>query len=80
MGATLYILRQQHDHISPSLFHMSDAHIDVVFMEQGTSLTHLGTEEVRVGEGGTVARNSRQALTYDDLVEKIFSSEHVVVI
>jgi hypothetical protein len=80
MGATLYILRQQHDHISPSLFHMSDAHIDVVFMEQSTSLTHLGAEEVRVGEGGTVARNSRQALTYDDLVEKIFSSEHVVVI
>jgi hypothetical protein len=80
MGATLYILRQQHDRISPSLFHMSDAHIDVVFMEQGTSLTHLGVEEVRVGEGGTVTRNSRQVLTYDDLVEKIFSSEHVVVI
>ena len=80
MGATLYILRQRHDHISPSLFHMSDAHIDVVFMEQGTSLTHLGVGEVIVGEGGTVARSSRQALTYDDLVEKIFSSEHVVVL
>lgn len=80
MGATLYILRQQHDQISPSLFHMSDAHIDVVFMEQGASLTHLGVEEVMVDEGGTVARSSRQALTYDDLVEKIFSSEHVVVL
>jgi hypothetical protein len=80
MGATLYILRQQHDHISPSLFDMSDAHIDVVFREQGTSLTHLREEEVMVGEGSIVARSSRQALTYDDLVEKIFSSEHVVVL
>ncbi len=81
MGATLYILRQQHDHISPSLFHMSDAHIDVVFMEQSTSLTQLGADEVIVGgEGGIVARNSSQALTYDDLVEKIFSSGHVVVL
>jgi hypothetical protein len=80
MGTTLYILRQQHDRISPSLFHMSDAHIEVIFMEQRTSLTLLGEEEVKVGEGGTVARNSRQALTYDDLVEKIFSSEHIVVL
>jgi hypothetical protein len=80
MGATLYILRQQHDHISPSLFDMSDTHIDVVFMEQGTSLTHLGVKEVIVGGGSMVAHSSRHALTYDDLVEKIFSSEHVVVL
>jgi len=80
MGVTLYILRQQHYHISPSLFDMSDAHIDVVFMEQGTSLTHLGAEGVMVGGGSITARSSCQALTYDDLVEKIFSSEHVVVL
>ena len=80
MGVTLYILRQQHHHISPSLFDMSDTHIDVVFMEQGTSLTHLGAEGVMVGGGSITARSSCQALTYDDLVEKIFSSEHVVVL
>jgi hypothetical protein len=80
MGATLYILRQQQQHISPSLFDMSDAHIDVVFMEQGTSLTHLGAEGVMVGGDSITARSSCQALTYDDLVEKIFSSEHVVVL
>ena len=77
MGVTLYILRQQHDHISPSLFNMSDPHIDVVFMEQSTS---LGAEGVMVGGGSITARTSCQALTYDDLVEKIFSSEHVVVL
>ena len=59
---------------------MSDANIDVIFMEQGTSLTHLGIEEVMVGGGSIMARSSRRALTYDDLVEKIFSSEHVVVV
>jgi hypothetical protein len=80
MGVTLYILRQQHSHTSPSLFDMSDAYIDVVFMEQGTSRTHLSIEGVMVGEGSVTARSSYQALTYDDLVEKIFSSEHVVVL
>ena len=80
MGETLYILRQQHDHISRSLFDMSDAHIDVVFMEQGTSLTHLRVEKFMVGEGSVVARSSRQALQYDDLVEMIFSSDYVVVL
>jgi hypothetical protein len=80
MGETLYILRQQHNHISHSLFDMSDAHIDVVFMEQGTSLTHLRVEEVMVGVGSIVARSSRQALPYDDLVEKIFLSDYVVVL
>jgi hypothetical protein len=59
---------------------MSDAHIDVVFMEQGTSQIHLGIEGVKVGGGSITTRSSRQALTYDDLVEKIFSSEHVVVL
>lgn len=80
MGVTLYILRQQPGHTSPSLFDMSDAHIDVVFMEQGTSRTHLGIEGVVVGWSSITARSSYQALTYDDLVEKIFSSEHVVVL
>ncbi len=80
MGVTLYILRQQHRHTSPTLFDMSDAHIDVVFMEQGTSLPPLGIEGVMVDGGSITARSSRQNLTYDDLVEKIFSSEHVVIL
>ena len=80
MGVTLYILRQQPGHTSPSLFDMSDAHIDVVFMEHGTSLIHPGIEGVMVGRSSITARSSYQALTYDDLVEKIFSSELVVVL
>lgn len=57
MRGTLYILRQQPDHISPSLFLGNDREQDVVVL----------------GE-------SPQALTYDDLVEKIFSSAQVIVI
>jgi hypothetical protein len=80
MGVTLYILRQQYGHTSPSLFDMSDAPIDVVFLEQSTPQTLLGVEGVMVGEGSITARSSYQPLTYDDLVEKIFFSEHVVVL
>ncbi len=59
---------------------MSDTNIDVIFMEQGTSLTPSSVEEVTVGEVGAMDGGSRRTLTYDDLIEKIFSSEHVVVV
>ena len=80
MGTTLYILRQQPDHISPSVFQMSDTNIDVIFMEQGTSLTASDVEGVAVGEVGAMDGGSRRTLTYDDLIERIFSSERVVVV
>ncbi len=80
MGATLYILRQQHDRISPSLFHMSDTDIDIVLMEQVTSLTPSGAEGVKASGDGAVVCRSHSILTYDDLIEKIFSSEHIVVL
>jgi hypothetical protein len=59
---------------------MSDTNIDVIFMEQGTSLTSSSVEEVTVGEVGAMDGGSRRTLTYDDLIEKIFSSERVVVV
>ena len=80
MGITLYILRQLPDHISPSVFQMSDTNIEVIFTEQGTSLTPSGIEGVTVGEGGAMDGGSRRTLTYDDLIEKIFSSERVIVV
>jgi hypothetical protein len=80
MGTTLYILRQQPDHLSPSVFQMSDTNIDVIFMEQGISHSPSGIEEVTVGEGGVMGGGLRRTLTYDDLIEKIFSSERVIVV
>ena len=80
MGTTLYILRQQPDHLSPSVFQMNDTNIDVIFMEQGISHSPSGIEEVAVGEGGVMGSGLRRTLTYDDLIEKIFSSERVIVV
>jgi hypothetical protein len=82
MNATLYLLRQQPDHISSTLFRASDVDIDIVFVEQAIPKASASSFV-----GGTVVTgeriangSSREALTYDDLVEKIFSSEHVIVL
>lgn len=80
MSATLYLLRQQPDHFSSALFQVSDINVDIVFIEQATSIasSFIGGD-VDTGER-TMIDGLEQALTYDDLVEKIFSSEHVVVL
>ena len=80
MSATLYLLRQQPDLISPSLFRASDADIDIVFVERALSITLSSVKGAVVTAERMMVSDSRQALTYDDLVEKIFSSEHIVVI
>ena len=80
MGATLYILRQQHDRISPSLFQITDTDIDIVLMEQVTSLPPSGEEGANTSQDGARACGSPSIVTFDDLIEKIFSSEHVVVL
>ncbi len=80
MSATLYLLRQQPEQISSALFRASDENIDIVFIEQATSIASSIVEGT-VGNGERmVIDSSRQALTYDDLVEKIFSSEHNIVL
>jgi hypothetical protein len=78
MSGTLYLLRQQPEHISPSLFLGRDIEQDIVFIEQGASGS-LSPLVVRESEKAMV-RDSSHRLTYDELVEKIFSSVHVIVI
>ena len=80
MSATLYLLRQQPDRISPSLFRASDADMDIVCIEHTASIPPSSVNGVMVAAAGTVVSGSRQTLTYEDLVEKIFSSEHIIVI
>ena len=74
MSATLYLLRQQPDRISPSLFRESDADMDIVFVE------HATLKGATVSSEGVMVSDSPQTLRYDDLVDKIFSSEHIIVI
>ena len=80
MGATLYLLRQQPDRISPSLFRESDADMDIVFLEHATSMVPSSVKGAVVSTEGMIVSDSRQMLTYDELVEKIFSSEHIIVL
>jgi hypothetical protein len=80
MSATLYLLRQTPDAISPSLFQASDPDVDIVYVEQVPSVVPSSIKRVTVTGEEIVNSESRQTLTYDDLVEKIFSSEHVIVL
>ena len=80
MSATLYLLRQQPDRISPSLFRESDADMDIVFVEHATLTTLSSVKGVTASHEEMMVRDSRQTLRYDDLVEKIFSSEHIIVL
>ena len=79
MSATLYLLRQQPDHISPSLFRASDTDMDIVFIEHTASITPSSVKGVVVIAEGILVSDSRQTMTYGDLIEKIFSSEHIIV-
>ena len=80
MGPTLYVLRQHPDHISSSLFRVSDEEMDIVFVEQASSTVPSSVKGVTVATKGIVDGFSRPTMTYDDLIEKIFSSQHVIVL
>jgi hypothetical protein len=80
MGTTLYLIRQDLDRVSSSLFQVSDVDIDIVFVEQASSQIPSSVKGFVVGTEGTVVGRSHPTMTYDDLIEKIFSSEHVIVI
>ena len=80
MGTTLYLIRQDPDLISSSLFRASDTDIDIVFVEQASSTIPSFVKGVVVGAEGIAVGRSYPTMTYDDLIGKIFSSEHVIVI
>ena len=76
---TLYLLRQHPDLISPSLFRVSDTDMDVVFVEQA-AVSPSSVKGVVVAAEGMAVGLSHRTMTYDDLVEKIFSTEHIIVL
>lgn len=80
MSATLYLLRQQPGRISPSLFRANDADIDIILLEQAASSAPALIEGAVVLGNGMVVDASRRTVTYADLVERVFSSEHVIVL
>ncbi len=76
----LYLLRQNPEQISPSLFQASEANIDIIFIEETSSMIPSSIKGAVVAPEGMTVSGSRQTLTYDDLVCKIFSSDHIVVL
>lgn len=80
MGPTLYLLRQHPDCISSSLFRASDSDMDIVFVEQASWIVPSSVKGVAVATEGIVDGLSRPMMTYDDLIEKIFSFDHIIVV
>ncbi|HEV7736723.1 MAG TPA: hypothetical protein VGO47_05035 [Chlamydiales bacterium] len=80
MSSTLYLLRQKPEQISPSLFQASEADIDIIFIEEASSMIPSSIKGAVVTTKGMTVSGSRPTLTYDDLVYKIFSSDHIVVL
>jgi hypothetical protein len=80
MSSTLYLLRQNPELISPSLFQARDADIDIFFIEEASSIILPSIKGAVVTTEGMTDSGSHPTLTYDDLVHKIFSSDHVVVL
>ena len=80
MSAALYLLRQQPDRISPSLFQSGDTDMDIVFIEKAAAMVPPPIKEVvTVGER-VEGIGSHSTLTYEELVEKIFSSDRIIVL
>ena len=80
MIETLYLLREHPDRISSSLFRASDPDMDIVFIEQASSNLPASVKGSMVTNKGTTDELSHPTMTYDDLVEKIFSSAHIIVV
>lgn len=79
MGSTLYILRHPPDRISSSIFRSSDLDMDIVFVEQAASMVPYSVKGLVVATEGMVVGRLQPTMTYDDLIEKIFSTEHIIV-
>jgi len=80
MGSTLYLLRQKPEQISPALFQAGEADIDIVFLEEASSIIPSSIKGVVVSPESMIVGGPHPTLTYDDLVHKIFSSDHIVVL
>ena len=80
MDTTLYVLRQHPDRIPSSLFQASDRYIDIVFVEQTSSIVPSSVKGSIVAPVGISVRPSYPTITYGDLIEKIFSSKRIIVV
>lgn len=80
MPSTLYILRKQPDAISPTLFQPGDSNIEVVFVEQVPPMASSFGNGSFVSDKKVAGGSTIPVISYDDLVMKIFSCDHTIVL
>lgn len=80
MSSTLYLLRQKIEQVSPSLFLAGEADVDIVFLEEASSMIPSSIKGDLVNSERMIVGGPHPTLFYDDLVHKIFSSDHIVVL
>jgi hypothetical protein len=54
--------------------------MDIVFIEQSSTILPSSVEGAVVPTEGIVVGPSHTMMTYEGLLEKIFSSEHIIVV
>jgi hypothetical protein len=77
---TLYILRQSPDRVSSAIFRASDSDTDLVFIEQAALMVPSSVKGLVVATEGVAVEPLHPTVTYDDLIGKVFSSEHIIVV
>jgi hypothetical protein len=77
MSKTLYLLRQPVEQVNRAVFLSSETEGDVVLFGEADSseLSHSKCHVFSLEKNGRHPR-----ISYDDLIEKLFESEHVIVI
>jgi hypothetical protein len=77
VNTTLYLLRQPIEQVNGAVFLPSESEGDVVLLEEAGSSVVSHSK----GEVFSLVENSRHSfLSYDDLIQKIFQADHVIVV
>lgn len=80
MSTTLYVLRQSPDRIPPSIFRPRDLDMDIVFAEPAALVASSPAGGRVIGSDVAVVGGSHPTMIFDDLIDKIFSAEHIIVV
>lgn len=74
---TLYLLRRSYEKIQPSVFLPSETEGDVVLLEKGESSVFSHSK----GRVFSLSlETTHESLSYDGMIEQIFSHDHVIVV
>jgi hypothetical protein len=82
MSKTLYLIRQPIEHIHEAVFVPSETEGDVVLLEDSglSPFPHQKGNVFSVGESQGQDASGIRAISYDELIEKIFQSDRTIVI